>query len=146
MWLKFVDWLKTSVLRVEELHWIERPNSFAKTLKKIITEQASGYMRDVHFQVNHVNNRTLIKGSATMTLFDGEYTFEDIVYFDGVLGRTSLHMTIKCEAIYHGVIPSMNVKLRVNDKVFSGVVGLTMRFKRELDVLHLKHSRNSTSH
>lgn len=145
MWLKFINWLKISVLRVDELHWIERPNSFAKTLKKIISEQAASYIRDVHFHVNHVQDKTLIKGSATMTLFDGEYTFEDIVYFDGVLARTSLRMTIKCEAIYHGVIPSMNVKLRVNDDVFKGVVSLTMRFKRGLDVLHLKHSRNSTS-
>lgn len=146
MWVKFKKWFTTWVLRVHELHWVEKPGAFAKELKNALTSQASGYMRDIHFQVNHAKNRTLITGAATMTLFDGEYTFEDVVYFEGVIARTSLALTIRCEAIYHGVLPSMTVKLRMNDNVFKGVVGLTMRFKRGLDLLHLKHSRNSTSH
>lgn len=142
MWLAFTKWFKCHVLRVQDLHWIEKPSAFAKELKSALTTQAAGYMRDVYFQVNHVKDRTFIKGAATMTLFDGEYTFEDVVYFEGIVARTSLALTIRCEAIYHGVLPSMSVKLRMNDNVFKGVVGLTMRFKRALDMLHLKHSRS----
>lgn len=140
---KFADWFVRSVLRVEDLHWIEKPNAFVKELKTILANDERSGLHDVHLQCNNVKGQVSFRGVATMTLCDGELEFQDVVYINGRLTRGVCMVSLRCDAIYHGIIPNVTHFMVLDNKVFDGVVQLAARFKRDLDLLHSRQSRIS---
>lgn len=143
MWDNIIDWFVRNVLRIQDLHWLERPGAFIKQMRAALGSGEESSLRNVHLQFNHSKDRVRFNGVATMTLCDGQYEFDDVVYISGMLMRGTMVFSLRCEAIYHGIIPHATYHVVLNNRVFDRAVQIAAKFKRDLDLLHIRHSRAS---
>ncbi len=141
MWLAFTRWFTRRVLQIREVHWLERPSAFVKALRDKLNEDPNSSMRDIQIRSNVHDGVVKIKGEGIMNLVAGELEFDDVVYLEGKMTRDYFLFTLRCEAIYDGVIPSLTVRLLVDDRIFHAAVAAAAKFKQDLDRRHRKHSR-----